>query len=293
MYNQERKLEFVEKNLNDVINERFLRQMEEWEVAFGKDCCDFTVNEIIAILKSRRSVSVESLNFFANTLKRYTDWCLKNGWVIDNQNHYAEISNDILSNCVTQIVSDDRIVTRKDIIGWRNSLNNISDATLLLALFEGICGKNMDELVKLSVDCFKGNTVKLSSGREFEVSTTLVEWCKESQEEETYVPYLNKVNDFAKHRYIPSDTVFKAMNTSTVGLNRKALYNKLIRIKNYLGLSYISTHSLLQSGRIEMIQKFIEQGRTLDEVLDMRLTEERYGRIQNRTLWKKNFGSYI
>lgn len=293
MYNAELKQKFVDSNLNDVLNERFLRQLGEWEDLFQKDCCNFTVNEIIAVLKGKSSISVNSLIFFTNTLKRYTDWCMKQGYVIDGQNHYAEITNDILLKCLTQIVHDDRIITRNDILSWLSSgdLRNASDAALMLAVFEGICGKEMSELIDLSMSCFKDNTVTLSSGRTFEVSTNLISLCEESTEEITYNTYSQRDGDY-KLRYLPSNKVFKAVVGSS-GLSRKTLYNKLIRIQNALGLSYLSTHSLLQSGRIEMIQKLIKEGNTLDQILNERITEYRYGKIQNISLWKKNFESYI
>ena len=121
MYNEELKLEYIKENKDrnfalEEISKRLFNQIEETEIKFGKDCCEFTISEIIDYYKSRLSASLESLNVINSNLKLYTNWCMvKKGMVEDHQNHYMEISIELLNQCLNLGLTMSKIISRKDL----------------------------------------------------------------------------------------------------------------------------------------------------------------------------------
>ena len=149
----------------------------------------------------------------------------------------------------------------------------------------------MSELLNLRMSDYDGKGFYLCSGRYLEVSKEFVRFCEES--EDTYI-YIT--TDGSEQKLFPGDTgVFKAKNTSFGNnVNRKCLYNKIAKIRNNLGCNYLTTFSLMESGRIDMINNIIrETNKTLDVVLRSRITEERYGIIRNVKGWKEKYSQYV
>ena len=302
MYNEEIKKRYLEEAIEhfealSILGTRAFNQLEAYETELEKDCCNFTINEIIIYYQRRCSTSLDSLNTLNSILKKYTDWCMQHNMVVDNQNHYMEINQDLLYNCLNYGMVSDKIITRKDLLHVISDFLNVSDKALLLAIFEGICGDNMCDLVNLKCEDieFKNGkyVVKLFSGKEVEISKELYEYCDQSQKTYTYLTVNSVV--YEKDYNVDDRGVFKISKASnTSGINRKSLYNKLVRAKKEMKLNYLTTHTLLESGRIEMIKDIMTKtGQSLDDVLASKVTEERYGVLQSRQGWKRKYAEYI
>lgn len=295
MYNEERKIKYIEENNNQnlnlpVVGTRIFNQIEYFEKKYKIDCCDFISTEIMDYYKSLNSNSLESLASINSILAKYTDWCLGNGYVADHQNHYREFTIELFGRCLNTGVVENKIFTRKEIEKIADDLDNDMDAAFILALFEGICGKNMCELTNLTMDNFNGNHVTLCSGRELDVSSKLYSLCLDASKATHYK---------AKNRDIPfieSDTVFKIINSArskTRVANRKSLYTRLMNIKDWYDLPYLTTYNLMESGRIHMINELKTQGYTLEQILFDRMTEDRYGRIQSVQAYLVKYGKWL
>lgn len=296
MYNEEIKKNYIGESIDrnpnlSVYGERIFNQISSLEEQLNKDCCEFTINEIIMFYQSKCSASIESLNVLNSMLRNYTNWCLNKNMIRDNQNHYNEVTLDLMNQCLNYGLIMDKIITKRDLIFATKELDNPSDKALVLALFEGICGDNMCELVNLHYEDIKGHTVKLCSGREFEISDELKKLCLESQE-----TYSRTMRNGIERELQPTDTgVFKnIVCKSSNPVNRKTLYNRLMSIKNEIGLTYLTTYSLMESGRIETIRNIImETDLTLDQILISRETEYRYGKIPSISNWKRKYEEYV
>ena len=305
MYNAEIKQKFLDEKIErnaslGGLGVRAFKQIEKYEEELGKDCCCFTINEIIIYYQRKCSTSLESLNTLNTIYRGYTNWCLSHNMIEDNQNHYNEINQDILNYCLNYGMVNDKIISRNDLLFVIKDFINVSDKALMLAIFEGICGTNMCELLNLKCeDIIKTDEkyiVKLCTGRELEISKELYNYCVESQECYYHYAHNVKSKDLYKRPYSPEDKgVFKILlvaNTTTI--NRKSLYNKMIKAKKEMSLNYLTTHTLQESGRIEMIKKIMDEtGKTLDEVLTQKLTEDRYGTMSSYTNWKRKYAHYI
>ena len=79
-----------------------LKVNREYDIAaktkYNKDCSEFTVAEIINFYKSLCSTSFYTMKNTNGFLKAYTSYCIKNNLVKDGQNHYTEISDELLKD---------------------------------------------------------------------------------------------------------------------------------------------------------------------------------------------------
>ena len=283
MYNEELKQEYINYKLNEnrnftLISTRIFKKSENKENILNKDISNFTITEIIDLYKSFCSTSYESLNVITSAYKGYTDWCIEQGYVEDNQNHFKELTTDLINNCINYAVKNSSIFTREEIYHIVDDLRNSSDAALVLCLFEGICGKEMCELVNLKpTDFNQDGTVSLCTGRKIKVSAKLKSLCIDSSEE--YI-YISNVTPMKLAEDCPN--VFKPdARTPRNEINRKGLYNKLAKIKQYLSIPTLTNNMLLESGRIEMINRMLEEDPqlTVSYIANKNMTKDVYGEI--------------
>lgn len=103
MYNEKRKMQFIsEKEENAIISKNLSKAFEdaeEMEKRLGKDMCEWTSGEIIDYYKYLSTPYVQTLIQLHNSLTNYTTWCILNGLVKNNQNHYLEIKTEMILNC--------------------------------------------------------------------------------------------------------------------------------------------------------------------------------------------------
>ena len=89
---------------------------------------------------SYSSRSWEHLLNFNSQLKIYTNWCLKENLVKDNQNHYEELDKNAMYNCLNIGLKEQMVVSRKELEKTVMKIPNVSDQFLALAFFEGFGG---------------------------------------------------------------------------------------------------------------------------------------------------------
>lgn len=288
MYNENFKLRYMEENefRNASIKtnvDLLFRKIEPSEEKLNKDLYDFNVKEILDYYKSLCTPSLESLMIMNNQYKLYTAYAIREGLVKDNQNHYQEIDNVQLSNCINLGLAQAQIVTREDLLFILNSVyvTNISDRFMCLALFEGLGGKMCEELTQLlPSNILPEGRVKLCTGREFNVSQQFVDWGLESAEEyEYYGEGRGKLN-----YYMQDDPRCVKRFANSISEEPLRLYKSLVRRLNKVRESTMSqaigVSTLQESGRLEMIRNLMEKDHlTLRQAIRDENVEYIYGRI--------------
>ena len=175
------------------------RRIAPMEAQLGKDLYDFSVEEILGYYKYLLTPSLESLMVMNNQYKLYVAYAIRKGMVKDNQNHYDEIDMPTLNTCVYIGLANAKIISRKDLIDILESsdVENVSDKVIALALFEGVCGKELRELTLLKPQDIdkKTNIAMLDGGRKLKLSDKLVGWCFESADEYTYYNSMNRMGN--------------------------------------------------------------------------------------------------
>ena len=112
MYNEEQKNMYINHRKKDVsfvylsnIELQFKRTAET-EKELEKDVCNWNLYEIVDFYKMYNCTSYEVLLCINSTLSKYTNFCLENGLVKDNQNHFLECSTDTLESCINKAALD-------------------------------------------------------------------------------------------------------------------------------------------------------------------------------------------
>lgn len=268
----------------------FFGAASEYETMLDKDCCNFTTREILNMYSAYATRSWEQLLNFNSQLKIYTEWCLKEHLVKDNQNHYAEIDKDEMYKCLNLGLKNEMFITRKELEKTikQNKISNVSDQFLCLAFFEGLGGLGYKDFINLMPDQFKDGKVILSD-RELPVSDLLTKLAIEAADE--YNKYdQGKVLKMGYKKDDPS-VVKDSCNVCTPltpERNIKKIHRRISRIEDAYGKEY-GYVSLKNSGRVDMIITLMKE----DNSTDIRATynkhrddiEFRYGKLQRISRW--------
>ncbi len=279
MYNEELKNRYIEyKEAITTTTPYFLKTIftnaEPFENLYGTDLFNFSTLEIINMYKTFNYTNIASLNVVNSAFALYTDWCINQGQVNDYQNHYRELTKEVLANCLNVLRQKRSIVTKEEVYGvWANQLLNTQDVVLILGLFEGIKGKDFNQFVNLKLqDIHDDDTIDLFEVGNRKFSTTLCEACRSAAHAEYYYPY-NATSE-RKFKFLPSDNVIKDYQNASDDVSDfykgRRIYSKIRRIFKELGVEgYMTANSLQMSGILYNIQsKAKEQKVPFDYVIN-------------------------
>ena len=290
MKNKELKEEFISEISLEALGteliltalfKRFGRFEEEWD----KDCCNFTIHEIVTVYKMICSTSLASLSVRNGYLSRYTRFMMARSMVRDGQNHYEEIDDEILKGCLNIGKMDLSVVSREDLENAIIGMDNPGDQFVALAIFEGIgvSGVAMSEFYDLSMDNFEGNVVHLHGldrqknriHRDLTVSDKLIRYAKEAAETYEYVLHRNEDSDenyYTTRKFDENDHKilktqkntkdFSIANERYLPAMRARVYNQVNRVAKELDHFILGTKELKESGRIDMIRRFMKEDGT-------------------------------
>lgn len=306
MYNSNFKEAYISERASRNVNiDTYLRnwfeKTESLEEEYEKDLYDWTTRQILSFYKELYTPSLETIRVLNAQFERYVDFALANNVVVDCQNHFAEINNDALATCVNWGLADKKIFTRKQLLKIaENGTSNPCEEYLLLAIFEGICGKHFTDIANLTADNFHDGEVFLPSGKHFPVSKELLIAMNKSVNEYTYYAY-TKNGDLDERQYKAGDPkVIKEMfNTYATGeyADQKRVYNRLVRIAAANNLPGLTSKALLESGRIDLISRLMTENNTDDvtEIIKVhrKQIEYKYGEITSIARYLEKFSQYI
>ena len=258
MYNEDAKKDF-EQNYESVTCENFFKMLfnkvEPYENLYEKDVCNFVKSEIIEMLRSFASSSIGTLRMTVSILRTYTQWSCDNQQSIDNINHYDEIKTEDIIGCVNTTVLKSKIISKEQLDNHMKYLINPCDRALLLGLFEGLSGRECNELYNLYKEDMdvKESTVYLKeTDRTVKVSREFINYALQSIDMYEY-NLLTDGGDRDIHLRKTDRSVFKARTNASVdtieGFGRR-IQNKLRIIRQYLDIPALSTVTLVNSGII-------------------------------------------
>ncbi len=277
------------------------RKASETEYELNKDVSNWTTYEIIEYYKLLNVTSFESLLCLNSIFSQYTQFCLENSLVRDNQNHYLECSKEILSSCINKAILDKKLVDRETVLRWVDELPNPKDQFILLSLFEYGKSKDFKDIVYASnkdVDTEK-KTLKLSD-RTVSISDNLLSIIDECQKEDVYYSISGK--GVKKMPLVDYGYIVKSYPNQNMGLsefqNGRNIYIACQRIFDYLGVvKWMSPNDLSESGKLYMLkERAKENNMTPMQYLysdDIKDIEEQYGCKMVRSVYAKKYGEYL
>lgn len=226
--------------------------------------------------------------------KIYTDWCInKHILVKDYQNHFKEVNDDMLRQCMNTYLKDKNIVTRDNLIEkCENNLMNPAERFILLGLFEGIGSDpkgGYKDFENLRIECFNTETHELQlCNRIIKYSDLLYKLAKEAADAYELVTYDRSGNE-RSYKLLDDDRVVKPGVNATTCNYRNIIGKKIAKIKQELNNPAINIQSLKESGRIDMIKRKMAEGKTLEEALSDPDVVNTYGRILSKKRYISNY----
>lgn len=303
-YNRDIKLRFIkEKDKVPSVTTNFMdnqfRKSAETEALLGKDLCDWTTYEIIDYFKLMNISSYESLLIIKSLFANYTQFCLENNLVKDNQNHYLECTGEMLFGCLNKVIFENKIVDRETVLGWVNQLPNPRDQFVLLSLFEYGKSKDFKDIVNAKPENVIGNTLVLEN-RTVNISDKLIsiiESCKIEDEYYSMSGHQGIKRPLVDHGYIIKSYPNQDINRGDWQKGRN-IYILCQRIFKYLGIDkWMSTSAIAVSGQIHMIKeqskkygmapKYYIYSEHIQEL------ENQYGINFRKTLFFQKYGEYL
>ena len=314
MYNEKRKKQYisvaisVNKELERVLTKRF-NDVAEREKQWNQDLAEWTPNHILDYYKSLVNYSLESLMVLHSQFNGYARWCLANSLLPDSQNHYEEIDWTILNKeCVNQVYLQKGITTRQELLKLIRDpkINNVYERFLLLGLFEGIGHEGYSDFQFLTMKDFEGNTLHLKD-RTIEVSPELVELAKKSADTYEYIPYGDARRKWTFGQGDPriikrkidgklGQTDDKPAEELSFSGYRHIISLNMKRLSDLCNTPVFSSALLFESGRIEMIRKYMaEEASDAETVLsnhDKEITNQ-YAKIYNKGRYLEKWANFL
>ena len=176
MYQKEVKEGFIKEYLRSrVIQETTLRALFKktapYEEELHKDCSAFTKEEILDMYEGFRARSKFTVFNYNAILKAYCAWMVH---FHGAPSHIAY--NDITTEMIVPLIPRDatKLLTRQDVIDIEDQLLNHADRAIVELLFEGVAGKNMEDIYAVSEECVQGDEL-IVNGKRFPMTERLRE----------------------------------------------------------------------------------------------------------------------
>lgn len=272
--------DFYESIYNTELKERFMNTLDLdqypprwWERVFekskmfekknDKDLYSFTVPEIIEFYKFLDIGTLAPLIIYNTNLVKYGQWALDENLVVDGQNHFDVIDNEILASCLNNIKVRQSVLSYEDFIHIiRREIINDLDKFVFFCLFEGIKGVNYQEILELKMsDIDESNQmVSLCSGRSMYVSKDFIAICRRADDQKEYIGLTEKDK---KMPLIPSVYIYKEKCISQGVDKARSIYRTITRNTYSVDSlnNVVSSKSLRDSG---MIYYLNQRARKLD-----------------------------
>ena len=263
MYNEELKIRFIQSRAKEVTLplrylEREFEKIAPFETKLEKDVCNFSFYDIIDYYKFLNLTSIEGIEILNSQFLIYTDWCFKQNLVNDGQNHFRELRRDDYYNCINKAKLNMSIFDREDILNLIDDLPNPKDQFIILALFEGIKGKDFSDLTLLKPEHISGNIITLPSGKNIQVSDELIDYANKTIEEQSYYSMsgkMEKVIPLTDLGYIIKSYPNVDSTIDDLFQIGRRLYKGLMRLFAFLGMEHIKANDIYNSGMIYSIKE--------------------------------------
>ena len=303
MYNEKRKQQYLDEKSKDKKVSYNLRDAfsvsAEYENKLNRDICEWNTREIIAFYKKLSTPYVQTLIVIHNALEQYTEWCLQNGLVRDNINHFTELTTEIICGCTDVNALKDRVFSRTQLLEELKELPNDSDKFIILGLFEGIPVKD-GVMNRITMGDLDGYNLILRNDKGFRIATRTItkelRHIMENADAET--TYTSMASRHAVKPYDLSEpTVLKTIKSKKNAMHvcEAQLATRMRKAFNYLGYEGITIKSIMESGRLWFISEYCNQNNCsfTDAIIKpsyRSIHEDVYGKIQSVPVYLKTYG---
>lgn len=235
------------------------RKTQKYEEELHKDCCQFTQDEILKMYKKFQAKSVFVLLNYNVILKAYCAW----------QKHYNNLNTEVAYNNITKEMlkplipkSATKVLSREDVTDIEDQLYNWTDKAIVEALFEGLSGNSMRDLISVETNMIdhKKKQLLFPDGRVFDLTDRLYNLLMESFNEVEYLCYgpamrvkkLNGVGRLYKERD-------NAHATDSDDKYFRWVYRKIQNARKHVGINDLTMKNLTTAGLIYYLRKGMKE----------------------------------
>lgn len=273
MYENEMKEGFIKDYMRSRVVAKtslysLFKKVTPYEEQLKKDCSRFTKEEVVNMFAEFKAKSVYVLLNYNTILKAYCAW-RKYYHGLENEIAYEEINIEILRPCIAE--SANKLLTREEITEIEDSLLNWTDRAIVEALWEGLSGNSMRDLVGIEANMIdhKAKQLILPDGRVFDLTNRLYEFLTKAFIETQYICYgknlrvkelkgynkLYKERDNA-HALDSEDKFFRWV------------YRRIMNFRDHLGIQGLTMKNISTSGMAHYLRLgMAETGLELKEFL--------------------------
>ena len=258
MFNKAQKETFIKEYLRSkVIAETSLyaifKKTEDFEEKLNKDVSKFTRDEILDMLAKFKAKSINSLLNYTIVLKHYSRFVF--GAV--GTNAYESIGKVDVSDMVDK--NANILLTREELDDVEVQLLNWVDKAIIELLWNGVAGKNMEDIYSVSEDCVQGNILRVNE-KEFPMTDRLRELLPKAFAETELMSYGNtmrviEVNGKGKiYKERPN-----ARGIDTPDIRFRWVYRKIQIFRDYLDMPGLTMKNIAASGLWHYLQLCMEK----------------------------------
>ena len=258
MFNEAQKETFIKEYLRSkVIAETSLyaifKKTEDFEEKLNKDVSKFTRDEILDMLAKFKAKSINSLLNYTIVLKHYSRFVF--GAV--GTNAYESIGKADVADMVDK--NANILLTRGELDDVEVQLLNWVDKAIIELLWNGVAGKNMEDIYSVSEDCVQGNILRVNE-KEFPMTDRLRELLPKAFAETELMSYGNtmrviEVNGKGKiYKERPN-----ARGIDTPDIRFRWVYRKIQIFRDYLDMPGLTMKNIAASGLWHYLQLCIEK----------------------------------
>ena len=258
MFNEAQKEIFIKEYLRSkVVAETSLyaifKKTEDFEEKLNKDVSKFTRDEILDMLAKFKAKSINSLLNYTIVLKHYSRFVF--GAV--GTNAYESIVKADVADIIDK--NANILLTREELDDIEVQLLNWVDKAIIELLWNGVAGKNMEDIYSVSEDCVQGNILRVNE-KEFPMTDRLRELLPKAFAETELMSYGNtmrviEVNGKGKiYKERPN-----ARGIDTPDIRFRWVYRKIQIFRDYLDMPGLTMKNIAASGLWHYLQLCMEK----------------------------------
>lgn len=237
--------------------ERVFEKSYMFENSKQKDLYAFTVPEILEFYKFLDIGTLNPLTVYNMNLVQYAQWALNENLITDGQNHFDVIDFELLSTCMNKAKLSKSILSYEDFIDLIDrKILNPQDAFVFICLFEGIKGKDYEEIIEIKMTDIdqENKCVQLCTGRNVIITDKFIEIAQKADVQTQYISTSNP--DFIRD-LIPSMKIYKEKYNASTNKISRSVYNMIARNIATIHELYnvVTAKSIKDSGLIYYLNK--------------------------------------
>ena len=265
MYKKEMKEGFIQDYLRSRVVAKtslysLFKKVSPYELKLNKDCSQFTKDEILDMYADFHAKSVYVLMNYNSIIKAYCAWQQYYHKIQTNRDIYGSITIDALRQLIPNEANN--ILSRKDMDDIESQLFNWVDKAIVEALWEGLSGNSMRDLVGLQANMINSKTKQLClpDGRVFDLTDTLYEFLINAFKEEEYVCYGSTLKI---KKLVGAGRLYKERDNAHAAESDdkyfRWVYRKIQNFRSHVGVNGLTMKNISISGMCHYLRKGMEE----------------------------------